>query len=477
MNLENTTPAVGKNGETRRSFLRKAGVLGTAGIIGASGAPLILRKLEAAAAPAAPSAAPLRFACISDTHIGHGKAAQFTARALQVLATKAPLDRLFVVGDITNSATNAEYDKLLAIFRDPANFPANIPVRFITGNHDYHSRRDPLAYYLHRVGQPHNEYTQIKGFPFISVGMTGSRTPIVYNKETREFLRKHLADAAAKFPGKPIFVFAHIPAPATCYGSRHWHAANHLDGIFDKYPQAILFSGHSHAPLTNHTSIWQGTFTAVNDGRITNNDNISADIEEGVTDRDGKPTNKPGRYDEISDGVVVSVLSTGDVEIQRWDVRRDVEILPRWIVAAPHDGSRFAYRANSPKPATPEFDVALPPVVKKTSGGLTLTIPQAQPALSVLRYQVDVFHGKPHGGSSGFVLSELETPAANSAANLVAKPLASRGPFSFYYLSSDQPKTVEAVFKKLPAVAPLYATIRAIDHYGKQSKRAWIGAL
>ncbi|MDR3235092.1 MAG: metallophosphoesterase [Planctomycetaceae bacterium] len=448
-------------GETRRSFLRKASILGVGGLAGTIGGSSLLCRETAAA----PSGEILRFACISDTHLGHGKALQKTARALKVLTAKTPLDKLFVIGDITNMARESEYDQVLAVFSDPANLSGSIPVRYITGNHDYADRKDSLSRYTRRTGQENDEYVEIKGYPFISAGMTGSSTPTVYNDTTRGFLRQSLADAAAKYAGKPIFVFAHIPAPNTCYGSRHWHAAKHLDGIFDKYPQVILFTGHSHSPVSHQASIWQGTFTAVNDGHITNTDDISVDKEDGVTTSDGKLTDTPGRYEEVSEGILVSVLANGNVEIQRWDVLRDVEIFPRWLVSAPHDGSRFAYRPDSPKPSAPEFDASVLPSVKTGGGIVTVVIPQAQPSLSVLRYQVNVFRGKPEQAGSGAVLKEMK--------DIKDAPAASSGPFSFYYLTADQPKTVEAVFKNLPSGEPLYVCITAIDHFGTPSKRAW----
>ncbi|MDR3182980.1 MAG: metallophosphoesterase [Planctomycetaceae bacterium] len=439
--------------------MRKASIFGVGGIAGTIGSASLLRGENAV-----PSGGVLRFVCISDTHLGHGKAAQKTARALKVLTSKTPVDNVFVVGDFTNTAREAEYDQLLAVFRDPANLSGDIPVRYITGNHDNHDGKNSLPRYIRKIGQENNEYAEIKGYPFISAGMTGSNTPTVYDDTTRSFLRQSLADAAAKYAGKPIFVFAHIPAPNTCYGSRHWHAAKHLDGIFDKYPQAILFTGHSHAPVSHQASIWQGTFTAVNDGHITNTDNISVDKEDGVTTPDGKLTDTPGRYEDVSEGLLVSVLADGSVEIQRWDVHRDIEILPRWQVAAPHDGSRFAYRPDSPKPPAPEFDASVSPSIKTGGGIVTVIIPQAQPSLSVLRYQVNVFRGKSeHTG--GVALKE--------AKHIEDKPVASSGPFSFYYLTADQPKTVEAVFKNLPSGEPLYVCITAIDHFGTPSKRTW----
>ena len=65
-------------------------------------------------------------------------------------------------------------------------------------------------------------------------------------------------------PELPFFYFQHPHPKDTCYGPWIW---GHDTGIVTKalsaYPNAIAFSGHSHAPLTDERSIWQGAFTSV----------------------------------------------------------------------------------------------------------------------------------------------------------------------------------------------------------------------
>jgi L-fucose isomerase-like protein len=48
---------------------------------------------------------------------------------------------------------------------------------------------------------------------------------------------------------------------------------------------------------------------------------------------------------------------------------------------------------------------------------------------------VDVFRSKPEQFNNCFVLKKIE--------NLKDEPVASCGPFSFYYLTADQPNTVK----------------------------------
>jgi hypothetical protein len=51
------------------------------------------------------------------------------------------------------------------------------------------------------------------------------------------------------------------------------------------------------------------------------------------------------------EGLIVNVLSNGNVEIERWDTYRNEEILPKWLVKAPHDGSNFTYNNRNGLPA------------------------------------------------------------------------------------------------------------------------------
>lgn len=45
------------------------------------------------------------------------------------------------------------------------------------------------------------------------------------------------------------------------------HGCREARAIFDRYPNAVVLTGHSHNSLTDETSIWQGEFTAVNCSR------------------------------------------------------------------------------------------------------------------------------------------------------------------------------------------------------------------
>ena len=48
----------------------------------------------------------------------------------------------------------------------------------------------------------------------------------------------------------------------TCYGSEDWGDSS-LNEVMSKYPNAVIFSGHSHYSILDERSIWQGDYTVL----------------------------------------------------------------------------------------------------------------------------------------------------------------------------------------------------------------------
>ncbi|KQM82207.1 hypothetical protein ASE68_01940 [Agromyces sp. Leaf222] len=91
-----------------------------------------------------------------------------------------------------------------------------------------------------------------------------------YSGAQRTWLQGRLAALSAE-PGalnRPIFVVGHRPATSTVHDGAQASNAT-LTTDLSAYPQAVYFSGHSHLNLNDERSIWQGGFTAVNDGSMS----------------------------------------------------------------------------------------------------------------------------------------------------------------------------------------------------------------
>ncbi|MGF6824335.1 hypothetical protein M2317_003264 [Microbacterium sp. ZKA21] len=91
-----------------------------------------------------------------------------------------------------------------------------------------------------------------------------------YSGAQRTWLQQRLAALAAEDGAleKPIFVVGHRPAANTVNSGAQASNAN-LTQDLAAYPQVVYFSGHSHLHLNDERSIWQGGFTAVNDGSMS----------------------------------------------------------------------------------------------------------------------------------------------------------------------------------------------------------------
>jgi predicted phosphodiesterase len=385
----------------------------------------------------------VRFVVISDTHFGSkvgvgpmGK----VPKALKNLLDKKPLsDAVFVVGDITESGKPEQYKQAFEVFSDPDNVPKNLAVYFVGGN-NHDNSNDGFKVFPEILKQALNQYVEIKDYPFITISEGGKHNhnpdSIAYNREAKKFLAEKLAYAAEKYPGKPIFVFMHVPPENTCYGSlisEGW-GTPYFTPVLNQYPQIVLFSGHSHFPVGDPRSIHQDVFTAINDGSLN-----YSEVEPGVVTVGIHPQG----FENINEGLIVNILENGSLKIERWDTYRNEEILPVWLIEAPHDGSRFAYKNRNGLPA-PHFSAKDKPTISLiTADSITVTFPQATDNEVVHHYLVDILDGK--------------------------QLIASYSQFSLFYFNSLTPQSLTVSFSKLPSRKKLQARIIAVDSYNNQS--------
>jgi Icc-related predicted phosphoesterase len=426
------------NNISRRHFLVTTGAIGIAsGMV----LPVWSDDTELSTFP--------RFAVISDTHFenNQGEGAKIKVpKALKNLLSKKPtVDAIFVVGDLTNRGKVEEYQQLVDCFNNKDNVPENVAVYFMMGyNHDRSPTGNAQKNYLDVTKKPLHNYIDVKGYPFITLSEGGHQVRHYagdvsneYNESVKKFLTDSLADAAKKYSGKPIFVFTHIPPANTCYGSAvkdgGW-CTEYFTEVLEKYPQVIIFSGHSHFPLGDPRSIHQDKFTTINVGSTTYSEVEPNIVNEGV---------HPEKYTFVTEGVIVNVLTGGNIEIERWDTYRNEEILPRWIINSPHDGSNFTYKNRNGLPA-PVFAKESKPIVSVTESSCKITFPQAVDNEVVHHYIVEILAD--------------------------AQVIASFSKFSQFYLNSNMPHDLTVTFKNLPAEKILSARVKAVDSYNNTSE-------
>ena len=365
-----------------------------------------------------------KFFVISDTHFGSGDAVSRVTNVLNNLYSfESDIDAIIVNGDLTDGGQPAQYEQFRSVLEDESILPSYVARYYVMGNHEWFVGENAMENYS-ILGQDHNKYFDIKGYPFIYVGLSGGGEQD-YSEESYEFLRESLADAAVRYAGRPIFVFTHIPVYGTTHGSGDtdggWGNRRFYD-IFKDYPQIIHFCGHTHFSLRDPKALWQGAFTSIDDG--TSN---YCYLNPGI-DVDGS----------------TSVEDLTNVNVRRIDSRRGEEIEPAWNFEAPYDGTNMPYASYTGGEA-PYFPDTQVTTEEGQSDERTITFTQAVDDDVVLYYKVSV---------------------KNSAGEEVA----TGNRCSSFYLGSEMPETRSITLGGLPQGEQLYAEVIAYDPYGNASE-------
>lgn len=174
------------------------------------------------------------------------------------------IEVLVFAGDISNSGTEYAFETFTKTFNSV--YPTNKPLLdIIMGNHDYWT--DPRIPSINQerfekmIGQKPLGHKVINGFHFINWGsIDGS-----YDKcnSNTQWAKEQIELSIKDDKSKPVFVITHLPPSNTMYGSDDW-GNNDITELLKNYPQVISFSGHTHYPLLDERSIWQGEYTAIN---------------------------------------------------------------------------------------------------------------------------------------------------------------------------------------------------------------------
>jgi len=311
-----------------------------------------------------------RMGVMTDTHVGTTRASCGRVKQALEVFKREGVDLVVNNGDIADHFYPEGYKALREtyseVYPDPAARPREIWV---------YAWHDAFEF---RKGIPRDDtWKQTDAFPVVRE-LLGAADPVttsfdfhglpmlVFHQFDRpETYERMLADAAAKHPGKPIFVFSHVPPRGTVYNSWNWGDGNQRR-IYAKYPQVVAFSGHVHGSLRNDLFIWQKDFTVINAGCLQ--------VWEGIA-ANAHVRNKQ------SYGVLTVDVYADRLLVRRFDVRDGSEIDPAnpWQVALPFAAATAAYTParKAARAAVPEYpDGARLAVEPAAAGGFTLTFPE-----------------------------------------------------------------------------------------------------
>ena len=269
------------------------------------------------------------------------------------------LDGVLFAGDITDNGWHSEYLAFQSIMNAGLK-EGTQPMVIIAKSHDCSMyKKDALDFFESLSGLTTDFHHVLNGFHFIGISTTHERdTDDKYSQKQLAWLDEQLAQATADDPAKPIFVTHHEHVDNTVYGSREelgegWGTPEFYD-IFASYPQIVDFSGHSHYPLNDPRSIWQGDFTALGTGTM--------DYFEFMIDRN---TVHPKNNKNAAQMWIVEVDANNRVKLRGYDLIADV-FLCEYLIENPADKSTFVYTPEQQEASSsaPVFDAGVDVKIK-----------------------------------------------------------------------------------------------------------------
>ncbi|MBQ5904831.1 MAG: metallophosphoesterase [Clostridia bacterium] len=320
----------------------------------------------------------MRFVATSDTHIeklgdtGCKRTSAMLKTAYAISDADEDyknLDAVVFSGDLTDNGKKKSFYAFAAV-TDNEIREGTERLAVVAKAHDsYTYQSNSLKVFSEITGQEPDFHRVIGGFHFI--GVSRSDTMKHYSKEQIKWLDENIAAAVKENPEKPVFVFQHEHVRDTVYGSSKtdgWGLDVFTD-VLSKYPQVVHISGHSHFPANDPRAIWQGSFTAINDGGL-------AYYELAVDGKNGQFPEDKGR---MSQALIVEVDAENRVLVKVLDVDAG-KIMREFLIdnVAEENKTKYSFEARKAKASAPVFsDDAVLQYEKKGSKHY-ITVPQAE---------------------------------------------------------------------------------------------------
>lgn len=278
----------------------------------------------------------LRFAITSDSHITTIGDVQ-TSRLQKMIKLSykiaaqnkeyKDLDAVLIAGDVTDMGTKIAFGSIKAaikpVLKDDTQFLATVS----TSHDDRNLGKESLELYSSIMGQETDFHRIINGYHFIGISASKIEGEH-YSDYQKEWLIEQLDTAVADDPTKPIFVLQHEHITNTVYGSSDFEGWGMPDfnEILKNYPQVVDFSGHSHYPINDARSIWQGEYTAIGTGGLYYGEITVDDIK----------TVHPKGYRFVSTFWIVEVDATNRIRLRAIDLLSK-QVLCEYMLDGPLD--------------------------------------------------------------------------------------------------------------------------------------------
>ena len=301
----------------------------------------------------------LRIGILSDIHVsesvwGDRQHDRFE-KALRFFKEKG-VDGVLIAGDLQENTDYevASYnieevvDIWFKVFPDNKNDLTGERVEplFIYGNHDV--GLVDAQYWPERLGEYEDAWIkEIKGYQFVGAH---------YTKEGTDEAAKLVSRAEAKSDDKPFFFIQHQPIVDTVFDADEGLRGTGVPmyDVLKKMENCVVFSGHTHIPITNERSIWQSNskkgarFTAIN----------CATINYGWIKGLGMDIN--GNADSTQQGMYM-IVDGSTVTLERYsfydmEMYYDADTVSVKIEEAESLGADWVFDVNETKKRTYDYD-------------------------------------------------------------------------------------------------------------------------
>jgi len=217
----------------------------------------------------------LTFGVISDVHVTTPRSTRMLRKALAWFRARKA-DAVMVPGDLTDWGLRSGYRYFADAWKDVMAGTGTVPL-FCTGNHDWDGwRYADMTMEMHANGYSEDDHItnfgqkkvweEIFGEPYAPIRVRTVKGYDFVSAEWRDFgkLPAWMKANGARFRGpKPFFVFQHPPMKGTTADSAGWADEGAGFEALKDFPNAIAFTGHTHAPFCDEHSLWRGAFTAI----------------------------------------------------------------------------------------------------------------------------------------------------------------------------------------------------------------------
>ncbi|MBR1920784.1 MAG: metallophosphoesterase [Kiritimatiellae bacterium] len=240
----------------------------------------------------------------------------------------------------------------------------------------------------------------IGGYDFVALSLSDVDG---YTADEIDELKAALDAAVARDPKKSVFVVTHYHPANTVNNSGSWWLGGRLRQLLDGYPQVVSISGHTHCPLQDPRSIWQGTFTAVETSTLCY----------GCIDSLSPAANQVSSllpYGHESVGFMLVEVFADRLTFRRFSARdrREIEPGEPWTVRVPYRPADavYSFESRRAREVAPQFDGDVEPTLWYDFGYVYLMFEAATKGGPVYGYRIDLT-AKGGGASSHLHLADF----------------------------------------------------------------------